>query len=149
MTRRDWLMLFISFEGAPRGLDPVRLQKGMFLFGQEVAEVPSDQKYAFRPYNYGPMSKAIYDDLDGLVADGLVETVPMEGQSWLRYRPTEHGVERGMQLLEAADPQARFAVQQLYDTKRAVAGMSFDALLEDGYERYPAFATNSVFRRRG
>jgi uncharacterized protein YwgA len=148
MTRRDWLMLFISFEGAPRGLDPVRLQKGMFLFGQEVAEVPPDQKYTFRPYNYGPMSKAIYDDLDGLVADGLVETVPAEGQSWSRYRPTARGVELGKQLLEAADSETRFGVQHLYDTKRAVAGMSFDALLEDVYERYPAFATNSVFRRR-
>jgi uncharacterized protein YwgA len=87
MTRRDWLMLFISFEGAPRGLDPVRLQKGMFLFGQEVAEVPPDEKYTFRPYNYGPMSKAIYDDLDGLVADGLVEKVAVEGQAGRAIAP--------------------------------------------------------------
>jgi hypothetical protein len=123
-------MLFISFEGAPHGLDPVRLQNGMFLFGQEVAEVPPDEKYTFRPYDYGPMSKAIYDDLDGLVADELVETVPVEGQSWSRYRPTERGVERGMQLLEAAASEERVGIQHLYETKRAVAEMRFDALLE-------------------
>ncbi|MDX6680210.1 MAG: hypothetical protein QOG94_249 [Solirubrobacteraceae bacterium] len=148
MTRRDWLMLFISFEGAPRGLDPVRLQKGMFLFGEEVADVPDTQKYSFRPYNYGPMSSAIYADLDRLVADGLIESVPVEGQSWSRFRPTERGVQRGMQLLEAATADQRRGVQHLYETKRSVARMSFDALLEDVYERYPQYATKSVFKRR-
>jgi hypothetical protein len=49
----------LSFECAPRGLDPVRLQKGMFLFGLEAAGVPDAQKYSFRPFHYGPMSKAI------------------------------------------------------------------------------------------
>jgi uncharacterized protein YwgA len=139
-------MLFISFEGAPRGLDPVRLQKGMFLFRQEVEGVPVTQKYSFRPYNYGPMSKAIYDDLDRLVADGLVEAVTVEGQSWSRYRPTGRGIERGMQLLE--NSHEHLAIQHLYDTKRSVGEMSFDALLEDVYERYPEYATKSVFKRR-
>lgn len=149
MTRRDWLMLFISFEGAPRGIDPVRLQKGMFLFAQEVEDVPVAQKYRFRPYNYGPMSKAIYDDLDKLVADGLIEAVPAEGQSWSRYRPTQRGVEHGMQILQGAtEIRRRTGIQHLYDTKQAVATMSFDELLEDVYERYPAFATKSVFKRR-
>lgn len=53
-----------------------------------------------------------------------------------------------MRLLEAAPSEERFGIQHLCDTKRAVAEMSFDALLEDVYERYPAFATNSVFKRR-
>jgi uncharacterized protein len=141
-------MLFISFEGAPRGLDPVRLQKALFLFGQEVADLPDGQKYRFRPYNYGPMSSAIYDDIDELVADGLVEAVSVEGQSWSRYRPTERGVERGMQMLEAADTDERVGVQHLYDTKQTVTAMSFDELLEDVYERYPSFAARSVFKRR-
>lgn len=81
-------MLFIAFEGAPRGLDPVRLQKGMFLFAQET-DVPARQKYEFRAYNYGPMSPDIYSDIDKLVASGLVEPVAVEGQSWSRYRPTK------------------------------------------------------------
>jgi hypothetical protein len=53
-----------------------------------------------------------------------------------------------MQLLEAATADQRRGVQHLYETKRSVARMSFDALLEDVYERYPQYATKSVFKRR-
>jgi uncharacterized protein len=147
VTRRDWLLLFIAYEGAPSGLDPVRLQKGMFLFAQE-ADVPEGEKYAFRAYNYGPMSRDIYDDLDQLVAAGVVEEVPVEGQSWSRYRPTAGGVRRGEELLGEAKNLRADAAQQLYDTKHSVASMTFNALLEDVYERYPEYATESLFRPR-
>jgi hypothetical protein len=140
-------MLFISYEGAPRGLDPVRLQKGMFLFSEET-DVPEDQKYDFRPYNYGPMSRGIYDDLDWLVADGLVEPTPVEGQSWSRYRPTDAGIERSHALLAQATADHPTAAQHLYETKQAVASVTFHELLEDVYQRYPDYATQSVFQRR-
>ena len=130
VTPRDWLLLFVAFEGAPRGLDPVRLQKGMFLFAQET-DVPSGEKYSFRPYNYGPMSADIYSDLDELVARGLVEEVPVEGQSWSRYRPTKEGVQLGVELLDDAKAEHDDAARHLFDTKRSVATMSFNALLED------------------
>jgi uncharacterized protein YwgA len=140
-------MLFIAFEGAPRGLDPVRLQKGLFIFAAET-DVPAAEKYEFRPYNYGPMSRDIYGDVDQLVAEGLVERVPVEGQSWSRYRPTRRGVERGSELLADAKARHLDAARKLYDTKGTVASMTFDALLEDVYDRYPDYATQSVFRRR-
>ncbi len=145
--RRDWLILLIAFEGAPRGLDPVRLQKGLFLFAKET-DVPADQKYRFRAYNYGPMSKGIYDDVDELVASGLVDSVAVEGQSWSRYRPTVSGVSRGREVLELAQERHPRAAQHLYDIKSSVASMTFDSLLEDVYERYPDYAVQSVFRRR-
>jgi hypothetical protein len=140
-------MLFISFEGAPDGLDPVRLQKGMFLFERETPRPPIE-KYHFRAYNYGPMSRGIYTDVDSLVEEGLVEEVPVEGQSWCRYRPTSTGVRRGHELLnEGIETDAR-STEFLFQTKASVATMSFDALLENVYERYPPFAAQSVFRRR-
>jgi uncharacterized protein YwgA len=147
VTPRDWLLLFLAFEGAPRGLDPVRLQKGMFLFAQE-ADVPAGQKYDFRPYNYGPMSTDIYSDLDELVARGLVERVPVEGQSWSRYKPTETGVRLGSELLDNAKAKHDDAAHHLYETKRSVAAMTFNALLEDVYDRYPKYASESLFRPR-
>jgi uncharacterized protein YwgA len=147
MTRRDWLLLFIAFEGAPRGLDPVRLQKGMFLFAQETS-VPAVEKYSFRPYNYGPMSRAIYDDLDALLGEGVIEQALVEGQSWSRYRATDAGVRRGHELLDRARVEQPDAVGHLFETKQSVAAMTFDALLGDVYERYPEYASQSLFRRR-
>src|SRR4051794_27211358 len=98
MQARDRLLLFVALEGAPQGLDPVRLQKGMFLDAQESGAGP-DGKYSFVPYNYGPMSAQIYSDLETLVTEGLVEENPVEGQAWSRYVPTKRGLEAGRKLL--------------------------------------------------
>src|ERR1700689_4427203 len=65
VKRRDWLLLFAAYEGAPDGLDPIRFQKGLFLFARR-ARVPARSNYTFKPYDYGPMSTAIYNDLDRL-----------------------------------------------------------------------------------
>ena len=148
MNRRDWLLLFIAFEGAPRGLDPVRLQKGMFLFREEAGSVPTGETYEFRPYNYGPMSRDIYADLDALVDAGLVESEPAEGQSWSRFRPTNRGIERAHRLAQEAGEEHPGDARHLYDIKQSVASMSFESLLEDVYDRYPRYAANSVFKRR-
>jgi hypothetical protein len=36
MKQRDWLLLFAAYEGAPDGLDPIRFQKGLFLFAKRA-----------------------------------------------------------------------------------------------------------------
>jgi len=144
MKARDRLLLFVALDGAPRGLDPVRLQKGLFLDAEE-GNVSDGEKYVFVPYNYGPMSAQIYTDLEDLVSEGLVEAVPVKGQSWSRYVATDKGLEAGRHLL-AEDPSGATA-QHLYGIKKNVASKTFKALLEDVYEKYPAFAEKSVFRK--
>lgn len=144
MKARDRLLLFVALDGAPRGLDPVRLQKGMFLDAEE-GDVGDGEKYAFVPYNYGPMSAQIYTDLEDLVSEGLVEAVPVKGQSWSRYVATEKGLVAGRGIL-SRDPSGTTAAH-LYRIKKDVASKTFKALLEDVYEKYPAFAEKSVFRR--
>lgn len=144
MQARDRLLLFVALNGAPQGLDPVRLQKGMFLDAQENG-TRADEKYAFIPYNYGPMSAQIYSDLEQLVSEGLVAEKPVEGQSWSRYAPTEKGLKAGRKLLNREGSGA--VAKDLHRIKKEVASKTFKALLEDVYERYPAYASKSVFRR--
>lgn len=144
MKARDRLLLFVALDGARQGLDPVRLQKGMFLDAQE-SDPGKGEKYTFAPYNYGPMSAQIYSDLDELMVEGLVEEVPVQGRSWSRYVATEKGLEAGQKLLD--QESSRDVGGQLYRIKKEVASKTFKALLEDVYERYPAYASNSVFRR--
>ncbi len=141
MKARDRLLLFVALDGAPSGLDPVRLQKGMFLDAQEG----DGEGYSFIPYNYGPMSAQIYSDLEDLVSEKLVEEVPVKGQSWSRYVATDKGLQHGRELL-GHEPSDRTA-QHLYAIKKDVVSKPFKALLEDVYERYPEFAEKSVFRR--
>lgn len=144
MNARDRLLIFVALEGAPQGLDPVRLQKGMFLFSQDPIATEAE-KYQFVPYNYGPMSAQIYADLETLAEQGLVEVVPVSGQSWARYIATAEGLSRAQKLLNQETSPA--AAHRLHAIKKDVASKTFSAVLEDVYDRYPEFATNSVFRR--
>jgi uncharacterized protein YwgA len=146
MQAQDRLLLFVALDGAPRGLDPVRLQKGMFLDAYEP-DAPKLGTYSFVPYNYGPMSAQIYTDLDDLVRVGMIEAVAVKGQSWSRYVATDKGLQAGKRLL-GSQISPRDA-QRLYRIKKEVASKTFKALLEDVYDRYPEFAEKSVFRRGG
>ena len=78
----------------------------------------------------------------------LIQRVPVEGQSWSRFKATDSGVAAANRILDRAMQEAPEAAQYLYATKTTVNAKSFDALLEDVYERYPQFATRSIFRRR-
>jgi uncharacterized protein YwgA len=146
MRARDWLLLLIAADGAPGGLDPVRLQKGLFLLAQE-AGLPRRERYGFVPYNYGPMSRGLYRGLRDLVGAGLVERRCEPGLSWGRYDPTAEGAAEARALEAAMGPRARARLARLREIKAQIAAQSFAALLTDVYERYPDFATRSVFRR--
>jgi hypothetical protein len=138
----DWLLVFCALKGAPDGLDPVRIQKGMFRFAQESG-VPEDELYTFAPYHYGPMSRQLYADVDALEARGLIHGTPVEGYSWKRYRATPVGIEMAQDVAARGD---RAGLNQLWALKRELAGQSFAELLRDVYDRYPDYAANSVFR---
>jgi hypothetical protein len=141
---RDRLLLFIALDGAPSGLDPIRLQKGMFLFAMEDESNP-DEVYEFVPYHYGPMSTQIYRDLDHLVDRDLIEAMPVKGQSWARYSATEDGLIAARDLLHQEPSQA--VARRLYEIKVDVSSHTYQEVLEDVYARFPKFASKSVFRR--
>lgn len=144
MQPRDRLLLFIALDGAPHGLDPIRLQKGMFLFAMEDAS-GSEEVYDFVPYDYGPMSTQIYRDLDSLIESGLITATPVEGQTWSRFSATEEGLVAAKDLLRQEPSQTM--ARLLYEIKNDVSTHTYQQVLEDVYDRYPEFASKSVFRR--
>lgn len=147
MRRRDWLVLFAAYRGAPDGLDPVRFQQGLFLFSRSSG-VPERSKYQFKPGSYGPISAGVYADLDRLVGDGLVAPVPVPGKHWSHYKPTEATFSEGERVLrQAEDENLLDAARELYEIKREVSCIGFDELLGRVYAEHPEFAVKSVFSK--
>jgi len=101
MSRRDWLLILCAYQGAPRGLDPVRLQKGMFIFARSGAR-PAREQYDFRAYDYGPMSPQIYQDLDWLVAEGIARGARRARKPLVAIRGHRSRASRGSR--ETEDP---------------------------------------------
>ncbi|WP_257300786.1 helix-turn-helix transcriptional regulator [Haloarchaeobius sp. FL176] len=127
-----------------------RLQKLVFLMEQELNEVLTasldSSDYNFIPYDYGPFSKELYDDLDSLEEDGLIEVEeePMaDGKVKYIYRLTERG-QRWVQD-QLADSNSETA----YSLAEALAAEYNDMLLSDlideVYAEYPEYAENSVW----
>lgn len=147
MRPRDWLLLLIGLDADEEGLDPIRVQKGMFLLAREGG-LPQRERYWFVAYNYGPMSPRLYRDLEALVRLGLVERVEVEGYGWRPVVATEAGAERVRELVEGADRGTRATIERLREIKAGIVRLTFAELLRDIYARYPAYAARSVFRRR-
>ena len=139
--RGDWLLLAIG----NTVIEPIQLQKLMFLFAQE-STVPTDEKYDFVPYNWGPCSFEIYDDLEAFFNAGLIERYHIAGKRWCRYALTTDGRSHlRKRLLRLSRPNRL----KMYNRRRWVKNQSFEDLLHAVYRQYPEYATRSVFAESG
>lgn len=143
VSREDWLLLFLSpsalgLEDAPITLDPIRIQKGLFLLSMRG---PERGLYSFQPYNWGPFSAQVYGDLDALRLMRLVAAEEVPGRSWRRYRTTEEG---DTQARRVAETIGLAATQWLAQTRQFVTSRPFVRLLEDIYAMYPNYASKSM-----
>ena len=135
MKKRDWLLLAIGDQ-----MQPIQIQKTLFKFARESG-IPKKGAYRFVPYDWGPCSFEIYDDLGELRELGLIETIP-SGRGWNSYQMTPKGKIAAEELKGKAksDPVAK-----LEDIRDWVKSRSFSNLLKDLYAEYPEFATESLF----
>lgn len=142
MNRQDWNLIVI---GAAKGmtLSPVQLQKALFLLGETLPSINKDDFYRFKPYNYGPFSKAIYHDAENLCAMGLVTIQAESGQSWSSYRITEVGKTKADDLLSKLDESVQSYIKNLIQWIR---NLTFEQLLAHVYSKYSDYAKNSMFR---
>lgn len=145
MTAKDWLLVFIACEEGEEGLDPVRVQKGMFLLAREGG-LPARHRYRFVPYNYGPMSRGVYRDVGFLADERLLAERPIPGYAWGRLVATEKGRARARELIDAEPAITPARLAAVREIRRTVAGSRFEELLRRIYARYPEYATRSVFR---
>jgi hypothetical protein len=147
IARSEWLILLAALEGAPDGLDPVRFQQSLFLFSW-CPGVPPRSKYVFEPGVYGAISDELYEDLDRLVEERMLEPVPVTGAHWSLYKPIDATFERAKRILRRAEADDLVdATRQLAEIKHYVSSVGFGELLDRVYADHPEFAANSVFHR--
>ncbi len=146
MTPKDWTLLVIAQAGA-RPLQPVQLQKVLFLLGRNLSpsSLLTKQFYTFRPYDYGPFSAKVYEDAEGLETEGLISISRPPESSFNLYRATEAGIARATELKRDLPPQA---TTYLESAVRFAQDHSFNELVRAIYEAYPDMKANGVFQHR-
>jgi hypothetical protein len=143
LDRSGWLLLLLDRAAlgaqGPEDLDPVRIQKGMFLLSQRG---PARGLYEFRAHDWGPFSSDIYGDLASLTRQGYLTEEKVPGRTWSIYRVTARGHERA---LAAAAQAGETATAWLRQTREFLTTRSFAQLLREVYALYPDYAVNSRF----
>jgi hypothetical protein len=140
MTRKDIVLAALApARGSPH--TPVQVQKLLFLVDRNISKLVGGPYFNFQPYNYGPFDKAVYEVLEGLAGEGLVELCP--DWKWNNYRLTEAGQKLGEKFLGSLKEDAREYIQRASDFVRSV---SFTELISAIYKAYPEMRRNSVFQ---
>ena len=123
-------------------LEPIRVQKLLFLVDREVSERIGGPFFDFQPYHYGPFDRIEYRELDALARAKDV-CIDRSGQ-YPRYLLTETGYRHGMAVLEGLpDPVAKY----MRNAARWVRLTPYRRMLAATYRRYPDTAVNSVVGR--
>lgn len=123
-------------------LDRIRMQKAVFLATQRGATGWSEL-YRYAPYDWGPYSRDLANDLDALVFRRTLRTEQLPGSRYSTYRTTASGEERAQSIWDGLTRAQQDFVRRL---RRYVTAKSFNHLLREVYAAYPEYATESRFR---
>lgn len=129
-----------------------RLQKMVFLVQQRIDSDPNvsleSDDYEFVPYDYGPFSKELYDDLDSLVDMRMVEDQEEEldsGKVKYDYEIQSAGEEFIETQLSSKSEAAQEIMEIARDVKSEYNDMLLSDLIDDVYSRFPEYAEESIW----
>jgi hypothetical protein len=163
LLAEDLVLLLIAAHG-PDGqtgrLNGItRLEKLLFLADMETKVSTSvDLPFAFRAYDYGPYSKAVYEGVDLLEQAGLLrEERVLEGASldeleedFAAGTDIREGVERRFVLTDAGEEVAALLKvrnpresEDLAQIKQQYGGLPLRTLIRYVYRKYPDYAKAS------
>lgn len=145
---RDLKLLLLALLGVGneqqiRGI--TRFQKLVFLAQNEIDDLQT-KGYHFDKHDYGPFSKDMYDDLDGLISTGYVEqetTTTQSGNDRYTYKLTEKGGEYIDDLLASDKIRSELKTAELEKLKTEYGGAPILELIKRVYQDYPRYTTES------
>ena len=134
MLKRQRILLHL-LKRADKPLTRIELTKWCFLLRHEMPSQGGSSFFDFVPYQYGPFSFSMYQELDKLAAQSFVET------------PDDKSVVlTPLGESEASSPSD--VAQDVEVLASRFRGMSTNRLLDYVYDRFPEFTVNSVREKR-
>lgn len=140
MTKKDIILAALSPAKESR-YTPVQVQKLLFLIDKQIPRLVGGPIFDFKPYNYGPFDKSVYEEITALANDGYIDII--SENTWQCYRLTNIGQTKGEQLFRALDEVAQSYVAKASEFVRA---LTFSELVSAIYKAYPEMRQNSVFQ---
>lgn len=140
-------LVLLAIDAAEHPLQPVQLQKALFLLEERTPKELLDVglRYKFKAYDYGPFSADIYFDAEILEREGLISIRRPPASRYKEYSITEQGrsVAAGIRGQLNSSVGGYLAELVAFTQK-----LSFNQLVNSIYQLYPAMKANSVFQDR-
>jgi uncharacterized protein YwgA len=124
-------------------LDRVRMQKGVFLLEMKGPDAWRNA-YQFVPYDWGPYSPDLSDDVRSLLRDGEMSTLHFDGFRYGEFRTTAAGLHLLAEVIEGPD---ELVAEFVREVREFVTTRTFSRLLRDVYSAFPDYATRSRFNQ--
>jgi len=146
VPRQVYTLLMLYTDNGSPIVGRLRLEKMIFLLDQTVRRKRlhiADKLYDFRPYQYGPFSEEVYDDMELLKDLGLAHIKEKQGEQV--FEITDKGkvlVER--MLKERAIPSSLFS--EVEDIKRRWNRTDLRSLIEYIYKNFKEYTQKSLIR---
>jgi uncharacterized protein YwgA len=121
-------------------LNRIRMQKAIFLVTRSNAGRRWHDAYPYRPYNWGPYSAELNEDLSAWQRDGLMILSFAGDARYGRYVLTRHGASLADNIWAKVDASTR---NVLINVRSWVTSKDFNSLLAEVYEEFPEYATKS------
>ncbi len=138
--KRDQVTLLMLISADGYSFTPVQIQKAMFILSKKMPNIFEEGHYNFKPYDYGPFDKEIYDDIRILAENGLAE-ITSNGR-WNLYRATNEAIKESSYLIDTFKGEEYNYIKKV---SNFVRGLSFAELVASIYKAYPEMKVNSIF----
>ncbi|MCD2204022.1 SocA family protein [Halobacterium sp. KA-6] len=152
MNTRKMLPLALLYADEEHQIDGrTRFQKLIFLMQMEgnLNDLDPTDTYRFEPYDYGPFSSTLYDDLDSHIERGLIEDSKEELDEEDDIVKYEYQLESdGQEFVEEQVSENEFGriVQEAERIIEEYGDIPLPELIDLVYSKYPDYAENSVLR---
>lgn len=135
-TGMDVLLLLLYAKGASNKLnEPIkgitRLEKLIYLLDQEGGFHKYVSDYQFEPYDFGPFSNELWDDIETLKDESLVETQRVSSRYFVEVSDGEKALEEENEFTEnVTEPskEKEIEIYSLSETGERVAEQLFNEL---------------------
>lgn len=144
MDRRDLILATLAAGGGGATFDPVQTQKLFFLIDREASHLFGGPHFNFKPYDYGPFDRLVYDEMNAMRDLGFVRIDSSGGYSdYNIYSLTSSGFEKGNKLFVTFSPSIQIFLR---DTVKWIRSLTFQQLIAAIYRRYSDMKVNSIFK---
>ena len=144
LSAKDWLLLVVA-EAQGEPIEPVHVQKVLFLVGEELSDFTNKHYYIFEPFRYGPYCKEVPVDLEALNLEGSVVSTPFyydaDKDPALKHAATEEGIALAASKYVMLSEEAKFFVSEVVGWARST---DFVSICRSIYYRYPEMAEKSI-----